>query len=121
MQPGSSAIPDRFFYKESKPEHASALTDLGFAKLQKNQYPEAKQYFEQALHIDPQNPYAAINLGVVYEREGNLEEAKKMYEQVLSFDQAGLSDEERAQNSYEALKKLARENIRHLQSVSTEQ
>lgn len=115
VQPGSSEIPDRFFNKTPNPEHAIALTDMGFGKLQNSQFEEAKDYFVQALKIDPDNPYATINLGVVYEREGNRAAARTMYERVLELDPADRPTADGwQQGPYEALKELARENIRHL-------
>ncbi|MCI5119191.1 MAG: tetratricopeptide repeat protein, partial [Candidatus Electrothrix sp. LOE1_4_5] len=41
-------------------ENALAFIDLGFAKLQQNDYVKAKGYFLQALKIVPENPYALI-------------------------------------------------------------
>jgi len=114
VQPGSSEIPDKFFHKQSNPEHAAALVDLGFAKLQRSEFQQAKEYFQQALDIDSENPYATINLGVVYEREGNVTGAREMYEKVLEFDPDGEPLDEWQQSPYDALKQLARDNIQHL-------
>ncbi len=115
LQPGSSEIPDRFFHEKADPLHAASLTDLGFAKLQRQEYPQAKEYFLQALQIDPENPYATINLGVVYEKEGNTAAAKDMYQRVLELDASFAEEDDAAQNSYQALKNLAKENLQHLQ------
>ena len=121
VQPGSSQIPDDFFYKKANPEHAVALTDLGFAKLQRSEFLEAKDYFQQALDIDPENPYATINLGVVYEREGNITGAKEMYEKVLELDPGKEQEDEWQQSPYDALKQLARDNIQHLRNSTSGQ
>ncbi len=116
VQPGSSDIPDRFFHDTPDPAHAVALTDIGFAKLQRKDNRQAKDYFLQALRIDPDNPYATINLGVVYEREGNQAAAREMYQRVLEFDPGEVQGGDGEQESYEALKQLARDNILHLGS-----
>ncbi|PID71806.1 MAG: type II secretion system protein GspD [Desulfobulbus propionicus] len=117
VQPGSSSIADKFFNKKGNPDHAMALTDIGFAKMQQNDYKAAKQYFFKAIRIHPENPYATINLGVVYEKEGNVAEARKMYERVLEFEPDQEAQDNSGQNPYEALKKLARENLKHLQAA----
>ncbi|MBM9511092.1 type II secretion system secretin GspD [Desulfogranum marinum] len=116
VQPGSSQIADDFFQKKPNPEHAAALTDLGFAKLQRSEFLEAKDYFLQALDIDPENPYATINLGVVYEREGNVKGAREMYQKVLELNPGEEQQDEWRQSPYDALKQLARENIQHLRT-----
>ena len=119
VQPGSSQIADDFFQKKPNPEHAAALTDLGFAKLQRSEFLEAKDYFLQALDIDPENPYATINLGVVYEREGNVQGAREMYQKVLELNPGEEQQDEWRQSPYDALKQLARENIQHLRTSGT--
>ncbi len=116
VQPGSSQIADDFFQKKPNPEHAAALTDLGFAKLQRSEFLEAKDYFLQALDIDPENPYATINLGVVYEREGNVQGAREMYQKVLELNPGEEQQDEWRQSPYDVLKQLARENIQHLRT-----
>ncbi len=118
LQPGVSDIPDQFFYDEPERDHAAALTDLGFAKLNKEENQQAKDYFLQALKIDPNNPYAAINLGVVYEREGNYPMARQLYQRVLELQP--VRDQENAgavPPPYEELRELARENLLHLEEI----
>jgi len=117
VQPGSSGIPDRFFSKNTNPDHAVALTDLGFAKMQQNDYNAAKQYFLEALSINPENPYATINLGVVYEKEGNVPGAREMYERVLELEPDQEGEDNWQQNPFTALKKLATDNLRHLRAA----
>ncbi|WP_051309211.1 type II secretion system secretin GspD [Desulfogranum japonicum] len=114
LQPGSSDIPDQFFYDKPSTDHAAALTDLGFARLQKKQNGAAKDYFMQALRIDPQNPYATINLGVVYEREGRYPQAKEMYERVLELQPQPAKEGSSPAYPYEDLRQLAKENLMHL-------
>ncbi len=120
IQKGSSDIPDRFFHRRPNPEHAVALTDIGFAKLQKQEYGRAKEYFEQALKIDPENPYALINLGVVYEHEGDRERARSLYRKVLEQGPNKTGKGEEGQANSASLRELARENLRHLEQAGAE-
>ncbi len=115
IQKGSSDIPDRFFHRQVNPEHAVALTDIGFAKLQKQQYDQAKEYFEQALKIDPDNPYALINLGVVYEHEGDRNQARTLYRKVLELGPKKGGKGGEGQANSDPLRELARDNLRHLE------
>jgi general secretion pathway protein D len=85
VKKGSSAIPEFKFSYEPRPAHAVALSDLGFAKLQEKDYPQARQYFEQALKIDQNNPSALLNLGVVNEQEGNSAQAVELYQRVMAL------------------------------------
>ncbi len=64
--------------------HAMALSDMGYEKLLKNNYREAKGFFLKALENDPKNPFALLNLGVVYEYERNPAKALEMYQTVIS-------------------------------------
>ena len=115
VQEGSSEIPDQFFYNKPNPEHATALADIGFAKLQKKEYAKARDFFQRALAIDPDNPYALINMGIVYEHEGGKTQAAEMYRQVLDLAARGGSDDGAGQGVDQALQNLARENLKHLQ------
>jgi general secretion pathway protein D len=115
VQAGSSDIPDKFFYGRKNPAHANALTDLGFDKLQKRDYGQARDYFQKALEIDPNNPYALINLGVVNEREGHVTAAREMYEKVLQ-QKNDQEDEDAGQDA--SVRQMARENIEQLKNMS---
>jgi general secretion pathway protein D len=110
IKKGSSAIPEWQFQKTPNPQHSVELTDLGFAKLQKEEYDKASQYFKEALKIDPQNPYALINLGVTCERLGDTKRAAKLYGKVLQLE----AGQGAGAASLEPLKKLARENLTQL-------
>jgi general secretion pathway protein D len=126
VKEGSSAIADWKFEKEPDKRHAVALSDLGFASLQKKDYQKARQYFTQALKIDPENPYALLNMGVVDEREGNLKEAAEMYRRVVELEPPKAEPEDgdgREKPSAEPpvvdqqlleLKRIADENLRSL-------
>jgi general secretion pathway protein D len=88
-----------------------ALSDIGFTKLQQNDLARAREYFDQALKIDPDNAAALINLGVVSEREGKKAEAERLYRRVLA--------RETVKNAAGAvqvdpLREVARENLDNL-------
>jgi len=62
------------------------LSDQGFELLEAEDYDTAEGYFERALEINPDNPYALLNLGVVYDVKGEREKAIRMYEKVIKLD-----------------------------------
>ncbi len=62
------------------------LSDQGFELLEVEDYDTAQDYFEKALEINPDNPYALLNLGVVYDVKGEREKAIRMYEKVIQLD-----------------------------------
>lgn len=111
-QPGDPA--DQYFHPPSSPENSLALVDIGFAKLQKNELARAREYFNQALKIDPNNGSALLNLGVLCEREGKKSEAESWYRKVVAL--APPKEEKNGQGSapLDSLKDIARENLRRL-------
>lgn len=119
VKKGSSAIPDWKFENEPNKSHAVALADLGFARLQKNDVVRARQYFTQALKIDPQNPYALLNMGVIAEKEGNIDGAANMYSRVIGIElpepEVGGKPSSADQQLVE-LQKIAEENLKNLNS-----
>ncbi|MBU0961996.1 MAG: tetratricopeptide repeat protein, partial [Proteobacteria bacterium] len=64
-------------------DHAMSLSDIGFQRLQEKRYDEAKSFFNEALDINPNYPYALMNLGVICEQEGKTTEAINYYQQVV--------------------------------------
>ncbi|MBL4903036.1 MAG: type II secretion system secretin GspD [Desulfocapsa sp.] len=64
-------------------DHAMTLSDIGFQKLQEKNFEQARHYFNEALEIKPDSPYALMNLGVICEQEGNDAEAIKFYQKVI--------------------------------------
>ena len=101
--------------KVVNPAHSMSLNDLGFEKMQKNNYPQAKEYFLKALDSDPDNPFAMLNLGVVYEREGDAAQALRMYQAVIATgtQQAAAIATDSSRNG-QSLVQIARENIEKL-------
>lgn len=71
-------------YKDENPEHADRLVKKGFEKLMAGELGYARDFFEQALIIDGENPYALMNMGVIYEKQNRMDEALKMYRAVVA-------------------------------------
>ncbi|MCI5142043.1 MAG: type II secretion system protein GspD, partial [Candidatus Electrothrix sp. ATG1] len=122
VQEGAGDIPEQSLQKTPSQENVFAFIDLGFAKLQQEEYAEAKGYFRQALKIQPDNPYALINMGIIYEHEKQFKEAEETYQQVL--DQAdSRKDSSGADHTPEdqALLNTARENLRKIQRIQSKE
>ncbi len=114
VKKGSSAIVEDQLNKAPNPQHSMELTNLGFAGLKNKEYDRAKEYFEEALKIDPKNPYALVNLGVACERQGDRERAAKLYNKVLRLETTDQFVGGAA--AIESLKKLAKENLDQLKN-----
>lgn len=96
-------------------DHAMSLSDIGFQKMQEKSYDEARNYFQEALEINPKSPYALMNLGTISEREGKLGEAIGYYQQVVdNTTDKGDGVNEGAGPTEMSLRKICRENIERL-------
>jgi general secretion pathway protein D len=85
VKPGAGDVPEQLLKTGRDTEHAYALMDRGFAKMQEKEHEEAKKYFQQALHNAPDNPYALINLGAIHVAQGEREKAAAVYQQALNL------------------------------------
>ena len=112
-KPGDPA--DQFFHPTSDPAHSVALTDIGFAKLQQNDLARAREYFNQALKIDPNNGAALINLATVCEREGKKAEAESLYRRVLALPPPKGGKGQDGQAVEDPFKEAARAGLQRLQ------
>ncbi|MCI5151093.1 MAG: tetratricopeptide repeat protein, partial [Candidatus Electrothrix sp. MAN1_4] len=130
VKKGAGDIPEQSLQNVPKQEHALAFIDLGFAKLQQQEYGEAKGYFLQALKIDPENPYALINMGIIYEQEQQPNKAMEVYKQVLELadshqDSTAAAGTAAADSGHtaedQALLNTARENLRKIQQKESKQ
>jgi general secretion pathway protein D len=91
------------------------LSDQGFELLEAEDYDTAQDYFERALEINPDNPYALLNLGVVYDVKGEREKAIRMYERVIKLDpddRASLSTN--PEKTGNRLGDIAKDNLKRL-------
>ena len=110
----SGDVADQYFHPTTDPAHSVALSDIGFSKMQNNDLPRAKEYFEQALKSDPKNSAAMINLGVVYEREGKKAEAESMYRRVLNLEPPTSKSGEPPPE--DPMREVARESLNNLKA-----
>jgi general secretion pathway protein D len=113
--PGDTA--DQFFHPTSNPARSMALSDIGFDKLQKNELARAREYFNQALKVDPENGAAMINLAIVCEREGKKAEAVALYRKVLALPAAKVGQAGQAEE--DPLHLVARESLKRLGQSGT--
>ncbi len=93
-------------------DHAMNLSDMGFQKLQAKQLGEARDYFDEALDINPDSPYALMNLGVICEEEGKIPDAIEYYQRVI--DLGGDGETKGRGPLGKSLQQLCRENIKRL-------
>ena len=102
-------------HKEDNPEHARQLTRAGYKKLQANNLAEARNYFTEALRVDPANPFALVNMGVLYEKEGQIDLARSMYQAVIAGGSNAVADESSDPGKLGApLLNIARESLERL-------
>ena len=80
--------------------------------MQQNDLVRAREYFNQALKIDPTNSAALVNLGVLNELEGKKAEAEAMYRKVLAL--APPQEKESGKATADPLREVARENLNRL-------
>jgi len=106
-------------HRPENPEDAMALTREGYDKLHAGELETAKDYFREALRIDPYNPFALMNLGVIYEKEGRQKEALKLYQIVVDKSPEAVADGagDPSQKGV-PLRKLAQENIDRIHKSS---
>jgi general secretion pathway protein D len=115
VKEGSSAIADWRFSYEAGLDHAVALADLGFKKLQDKDYLRARQYFEQALTIDPNYPYALLNLGVISELEGDPGRAAELYRKIGELQIPEEQEEDKAAvRQFMEIREMAAEHLQRL-------
>jgi tetratricopeptide (TPR) repeat protein len=97
------------------------LSEQGFQELSGRNYREAEMLLDEALSLNPDNPYALLNMGVVYQNTGRLDKAQKMYGKVIALapqDKATVSNKSSAVGK--SLAELARENLAILEKQRTE-
>lgn len=96
------------------------LSDEGFEALSRNDFATARSKLQEALAVNPDNPYALLNLGVVYQQTGHPQRARQMYERVIA-----LRPDARAQSSNVSafsgrpLSEIAEANLRLLDQGET--
>lgn len=97
------------------------LSNQGFEELSKGNNAEAAMKLEEALAINPDNPYALLNMGVVYHRTGRPEKARRMYEKVISLNPQETAESSNvASFSGRSLAEIAQANLKLLDQGSAE-
>lgn len=93
------------------------IANKGYRAMVQRNYEEAEAFFDLALSVNPNNPYALLNLGVVYHNTGRLEQAKQMYRKVIelkSTQKAKYATDNRSQGKM--LSEIAEKNLRALEN-----
>jgi tetratricopeptide (TPR) repeat protein len=80
------------FILQQDAENLVALNNLSAIYLEKDDFEQARGYFEKALQLDPQNASIHNNLGSYYRRRGAYSEALEHYQQAIVSqpDNAGI-------------------------------
>ena len=93
------------------------LANEGYKELMRNNYEQAEAFFELALSVNPENPYALLNLGVVYQNTGRFDKAKLMYQKVIDLN-SQLTAKRSTDSKFEgkSLAEIAKINIRSLEN-----
>jgi general secretion pathway protein D len=95
------------------------LVDLGYNHMVVQNNEKAKYYFEQALEVNPDNPYARLDLGVILEEEGKVSEATAMYQRVLDLNPAEVVVESTRPRGLDLTPaKVAKDNLARLTSAA---
>ena len=100
--------------QELKPHDARVKDAWGCLALQENNFLVAKQYFQEALAIDPSYDPAYAHLATIAEHDGKMLTAQKLYQLALSYNPLNYQARNnyalllyRHSNSYPELKQLA--------------
>lgn len=102
-------------HRPVNPQHSEQLTTSGYEKLMAGEIQEAKEFFEAALQIDSQNPYALMNLGVIYEKEKLPQQALIMYRAVVATGSEVLADKSSSPEATgRSILDLAKESIERI-------
>ena len=97
------------------------LSEQGFQELSGRNYREAEMLLDEALSLNPNNPYALLNMGVIYQNTGRLDEAQEMYKRVIALAPAGKATVSNKSSAVgKPLAELARENLIILERQRTE-
>jgi len=84
------------------PRNPIALNNLGYFLTERDEkFDEALKLIEQALEIDPLNPFYLDSLGWVYFKLGNLSEAEKYLKEALQIDDSSSTIHEHLGDVYQ--------------------
>jgi len=77
-------------HEQSIPDQVARLNTRGVAAINRNDYKLAKQYFQQAYKLDPENAFALNNMGYLAELDGDRETADFYYDKAKEADQSSM-------------------------------
>ena len=86
------------------PDNSIALTSLGLALTEKQDYVSALQCYLHAAQVNPDDPIAAASLGRMYERLGRLDEAVSAFMQAAELYIKGHLNEKAIENFIAAVR-----------------
>jgi len=102
----------------SDPGLSVRLADQGFELLRDGNIAQAKRSLEEALAIDPVNPYALINLGVAHEKAGEYDRAAQLYRRLIETGtQESVIVEQGGEPASYHLLEIAKENLKHAENL----
>lgn len=81
--------------------HIPSITNLGVIAYYREDLTSARDYFQQAIDLDPSDMIVVFNLAYIYETLGDLEKAKATYALALKSEDSAIREE--AQNILESL------------------
>jgi len=81
-------VRDEMRHGEDRQARVARLNLRGVSAVNRNDRPTARQYFEQAYKIDPNNAFALNNMGYLAEMDGDQETASFYYEKAQTAQRA---------------------------------
>ncbi len=69
-----------------KPNHLSALNNLGVRMVERGDYGAAREFLARAYRLNPTRAKTLYNIGFFHERQGHAEKALKWYRRALKSD-----------------------------------
>ena len=77
-------------HEQSIADKVARLNTRGVAAINRNDFKLARQYFEQAYKLDPENAFALNNMGYLAELDGDRETADFYYDKAREADQSSM-------------------------------
>jgi Flp pilus assembly protein TadD len=77
-------------HEQSISDQVARLNTRGVAAINRNDFKLARQYFQQAYKLDPENAFALNNMGYLAEMDGDRETADFYYDKAREADQSSM-------------------------------
>jgi tetratricopeptide (TPR) repeat protein len=81
-------VRDEIHHGEDQQARVARLNLRGVSAINRNERDQARQYFEQAYKLDPNNAFALNNMGYLAEMDGDQETASFYYEKAQTAERA---------------------------------